>query len=269
MKLFKDWKVFALCFAMVVVSELIGSQPVKMGKLSFTLLPMLYALVIGLVLAKVRVIDRQMMVTASPYITISVMYLTAKMGSTIGPNLNQLFNAGPALIGQAIGKLILFIFVSIPVGVWVFKMGRALVGCGFSMSRENAIAIIGSIYGLDSPEGQGIMGGYITGTLLGTIFCGLLASIVCGLGIFTPQALAIGAGVGSASMMSAILGATVQAFPELANELQTLTAGAQIVGGVTGMYITLFVSLPLANLLYKVLKKEPAITKPAGKEVAR
>ena len=72
-KYFKDWKVFALCFGMVVVSELIGSKPVKLGPVSFTLLPMLYALLLGIVLFKVKVIDQESMKTASPYITISVM----------------------------------------------------------------------------------------------------------------------------------------------------------------------------------------------------
>ena len=42
----KDWKVHALCLAMVLASELIGKFPVKLGALSFTLLPMLYALII-------------------------------------------------------------------------------------------------------------------------------------------------------------------------------------------------------------------------------
>ena len=71
-------------------------------------------------------------------------------------------------------------------------MGRQAVGCGFSTSREDAIAIIGNMYGLDSPEGQGVMSGYITGTLLGTIFNGLMASLFCSLGFFHPYSLAIG-----------------------------------------------------------------------------
>lgn len=258
MKYLKDWKVFAFCFAMVVVSELIGAKAFKLGKIGFTLLPMLYALVIGIILFKAKLINREMMITASPYITISVMLLTAKMGSTIGPNLSQLLGVGPALLGQGLIKKFLFIFLSVPVGVLAFKMGRQTVGCGFSTNREDAIAIVGNIYGLDSPEGQGVMGGYITGTLFGTIFMGLLASFCCSIGIFSPQALAMGAGIGSASMMSAALAATVEAFPEMASEIQALTAGAQIVGSITGMYMTLFVALPLTNFLYKKMKKEPA-----------
>lgn len=73
------------------------------------------------------------------------------------------------------------------------------------------------MYGLDSPEGQGVMGGYITGTLLGTIFNGLMASLFCSLGFFHPYSLAIGAAVGSSSMMAACMGAIVEAYPQYAD----------------------------------------------------
>ena len=86
------------------------------------------------------------MATASPYITISVMYLTAKMASSIGPNLEAVLNAGPALILQEFGNLGT-IFLALPIAVCVFKMGRAAVGASFSTSREGSIAIVGNLYG--------------------------------------------------------------------------------------------------------------------------
>ena len=104
MKYLKDWKVHAFCFGMVLVSELIGSKPFKFGPVGFTLLPMLYALIIGIILAKMKLITMEMMTTAVPYITISVMYLTAKMSSTVGPNLETVFSAGPALLVTAVTK---------------------------------------------------------------------------------------------------------------------------------------------------------------------
>lgn len=83
-----------------IVSELIGKHSFSFGPVGFTLFPMLYALIIGIILAQFKLIDREMMTTASPYITISVMYLTAKMASSIGPNLEAVLNAGPALIDR-------------------------------------------------------------------------------------------------------------------------------------------------------------------------
>ena len=72
------------------------------------------------------------------------MFLTAKMGSNIGPNLATIVKAGPALLLQELGNLGT-IFLALPVAVLVFKMGRTAVGCSFSISREGSLAIIGDI----------------------------------------------------------------------------------------------------------------------------
>lgn len=267
-KLMGDWRVHLLCLALVLVAEGIGSRAFKFGPLGFTLLPMLYALVIGIGLAQFKLIRRETMETASPYIGICVMFLTAKMGSTIGPNLGEVFRAGPALLLQELGNLGT-IFFSLPVAVWVFRMGRAAVGCCFSISREGSLAIVGDLYGLDSPEGQGVMGGYITGTLLGTVFNGLMASLCCAAGLFHPFALAMAAGTGSASMMSAALGPVVEAFPQMADQLQAYAATSQVLTGVDGMYMSLFVALPLTNWLYRVFSGRRAAAPGAQVAVER
>lgn len=252
---FKDWKVHLLCLIMVVIADGIGSIPVGAGIIKFTLLPMLYALVIGIILAAAKVIKRDMMEMASPYIGISVMFLTVRMSSTIGPNLKEVLRAGLPLLLQELGNLGT-LFFALPVGVLVFKMGREAVGCAFSTSREGALAIVGDIYGLDSPEGRGVMGAYITGTLLGAIFNSILASILCATGIFHPYALGMAAGTGSASMMAAALGPVVEAFPDMAEQISAYAATSQVLTGVDGMYMSLFVALPLTNFLYRKLKKE-------------
>ncbi len=267
---FKDWRVHAFCFAMVVAAELMGNYKVNLGILSFTLLPMLYALVMGVILAVTKVTTKEMMNTASPYIGISVCFLTAKMGSTIGPNLSAVLKAGPALILQEFGNLGT-IFLALPVAVLVFKMGRQAVGASFSISREGSLAIIGDLYGLDSEEGQGVMGAYITGTLLGTIFNGLLASFCVGIGLFHPYSLAMAAGTGSASMMTAALGPIVEAYksnPDMVSKIQTYAASSQVLTGLDGLYMSLFMGIPMTNWLYKKLKREknqPAQTKAESK----
>ncbi len=252
---FKDWKVHALCLALVLVSEAIGIFRVPLGILSFTLLPMLYALIFGIILAVAKVVKPDMMTTASPYIGISVMYLTAKMGASIGPNLDAVMKAGPALILQEFGNLFT-IFLSLPVAVLVFKMGRQAVGACFSISREGSLAIIGNVYGLDSAEGQGVMGAYITGTLLGTIFNGVMASLCVASGLFHPFALGMAAGTGSASMMSAALGPVVEAYPELADQISAYAASSQVLTSVDGLYMSLFVALPVTNWMYRKFKGE-------------
>jgi len=47
---------------------------------------------------------------------------------------------------------------------------RETIGAAHSIAREPNVALIGDIYGLDTPEGQGVMGVYICGTVFGTIF---------------------------------------------------------------------------------------------------
>lgn len=78
---FKDWKVHVLCLILTLRAEFIGIKKFSFGPISFSLLPMLYALVFGALLAVFKLVDRETMETASPYIGISVMLLIAKMGA--------------------------------------------------------------------------------------------------------------------------------------------------------------------------------------------
>lgn len=82
-----DWRIHALAFVLTVIAEFIGTKKFSFGPLSFSLFPMLYVLILGAILGIVKLIPQKMMTEASPYIGISVMMLTAKIASTIGPNL--------------------------------------------------------------------------------------------------------------------------------------------------------------------------------------
>lgn len=258
--LFKDWKVHAFCLGILLVSELIGQRAITIrlantteGGLTFSLFPMLYCIVIGIILCSNKVISKEMMDTASPYIGISCMMLIVKMSSSIGPAWREIVKAGPALILQEFGNLGT-ILLSLPVAVLVFGMGRAAVGATFSISREPSLAIIADRYGLDSPEGTGIMGAYIAGTVLGTVFNGIMASVIVGMGIFHPIALAMASGTGSTSMMAAALAPVTAAYPEMAETLSAYAATSQTLSTADGLYMSLLIGIPLTNWLYKKLK---------------
>ena len=250
----KDWKVHALCGVMVLAAEFIGKHAVYLGPISFTLFPMLYTIIMGILLALFKFIPRSMMETASPYITISVLMLGARSAATIGPNLGLIFTSGAALILQEFGNLGT-IFFSIPVGVLIFNMGRSVVGAGFSISREGSIIVIGDMYGLDSDEGLGVMGGYITGTIFGTIICGVCSSLLANTGWFHPYALAMACGTGSASMMSANVAPLLDMWPELADEIYALAYSSNVLSGMDGLYMNLLLAIPLSNFMYKFLWK--------------
>ncbi len=249
-----DWKIHVLCFALSLAAEFIGTQKFNLGFMSFSLFPMLYVLIFGMILGAAKFIPLETQEASSKYIGICVMLLTAKVGATIGPNLSKILAAGPALILQEFGNLATAIF-AMPFAIFVFKMGRACVGSAHSISRETSIAIIGAKYGLDSEEGVGVMGAYIVGTVLGTLFYGILCSTLCSLNIFSPQALAMACGTGSASMMSASLAAVVEAYPELAAECQAYAASSQLLSSVDGLYMSLFLALPMTEWMYKVFTK--------------
>ncbi|MBR4875874.1 MAG: DUF3100 domain-containing protein [Clostridia bacterium] len=250
----KDWKVHLLCGVMVIAAELIGKRAFNLGPLSFTLFPMLYTIIFGILLAVFKLIPKTMMVEASPYITISVLMLGARSAATIGPNLKLIFESGAALVLQELGNLGT-VFFAIPVAVLIFGMGRAAVGAGFSISREGSLMVIGNMYGLDSDEGLGVMGGYITGTLFGTIICGLMSSALASTGWFHPYALAMACGTGSASMMSANVAPLMEMWPNMADEIYTLAYASNTLSGIDGLYMNLLLAIPLSNLLYKVCWK--------------
>ena len=84
---------------------------------------------------------------------------------------------------------------------------------------------------------------------------GILCSLLCSTGLFSPQALAMACGTGSASMMSASLGAVVEAYPTMAEELQALAASSQLLSSVDGLYMTLFIALPMTEWMYKMFTK--------------
>ena len=248
-----------LCFVIMVIAELIGTIKITMngargGGISFSLIPMLFAILIGIILGGAKKIKKETMITASPYISICVMFLIVKLSCSIGPSWSKIVAAGPALILQEFGNLGTIIF-SMPLAVLVFRMGRASIGAAFSISREPSIAIVAERYGLDGPEGSGVMGAYVTGTVLGTVFYGILASIFVGLKWFHPYSLAMAAGMGSASMLTAAMAPLVEAFPDLAEDIQAFAVTSNTLTNADGLYMSLLIGLPLTEWLYKVFSK--------------
>ena len=254
----KDWKVHVLAAVIVIIAELIGTIKITLASgasaLSFSLIPMLFAILIGIILAVMKKIDRKTMETASPYISISVFFLIAKCACSIGPSWDTIVHAGAALIFQEFGNLGT-ILLAMPVAMLIFKMGRVAVGACFSISREPSIAIVADKYGLDSPEGTGVMGAYVTGTILGTVFYGILVSIFSGIGCFSPEAMAMAAGTGSASMMAASLAPLVEAFPEKADTLQAFATMSNTLSNADGLYMSLLIGIPWTEHLYRLFSK--------------
>lgn len=250
MDLIKNWKLHLLALIVVIVAESIGMH--RFGLV--VLLPLLYALVLGGILSfpKFGILKFSEMDRAAKFMPIAMLVLLTKIGLGIGPNLEMLLNSGWALIMQEFGHFFGTLIFGLPVAL-LLGMKREAIGACYSIDREPNVAIIGEKYGLDSPEGRGVMGMYICGTVFGALWISILAGAVAGLDIFHPHSLAMGAGIGSASMMAAGTGSIIAAYPEAAETVGAYAAAANLMTSVLGIYFALFISLPVTVKIYELV----------------
>lgn len=254
-------QVFAWALVISALSEWMGPLSLELGVGKVVLLPMIWALLIGLTLGlmngrlpgPLRVSLRNQHLAAA--ILSSALFLfIAKLGLLVGGSLPRLAEAGWALALQEFGNLIGCILLGMPVAL-LLGIKREAIGATFSIGREPGLAIIGERFGMDSPEGRGVLAEYITGTLVGAIFISIFAGFVTSLNIFHPLALAMGAGVGSGSMTAAAVGAiAAQQTPEMADSVATFAAASNLIATTVGTYLTLFISLPLAVHAYRIME---------------
>ena len=172
---------------------------------------------------------------------IAVLIFVAKLGLLVGASLPKLATAGWALMFQELGHFFGTMTLGLPIAL-LLGIKREAIGATFSIGREPNIAIVAGKYGMQSPEGRGVLAEYITGTVLGAIFIALLASLATSRGIFDPIALAMGAGVGSGSMMAAASGAiAAMQTPEVAKDVIAFAAASNLMTTIVGLYFTLYV----------------------------
>lgn len=243
-----------------IIAEAIGVIAVPIGIGTILLLPLLYAFILGLLLNPNVIrkagtwLGQREVRAASPMIVIAIMPFIAKFGTIIGPSMQQLIDAGPALILQELGNLGTIV-LALPVAVLLLGMGREAIGATFSVAREPNIAIIADKYGLKSPEGAGVMGVYVIGTLFGTFIFAILASLLSTSGWFSIEALAMACGIGSGSMMAACSGALAHAVPEMEDQILALAGASNVLTYATGMYLCIFVALPVTEKLYDLMTR--------------
>lgn len=268
----KNKKLHLLVIGIVVISEFIGKREFALGAGFIILLPMLYAMVIGVLITPkfLNIAKEKEMDDAGSLIGLTLMLLMAKYGTNIGPTLPAVLKSGPALILQEFGNLGT-VLLGVPIGV-MLGLKREVIGGAHSIAREGSIALIGERFGLDSEEGRGVLGVYIVGTVFGTPFIGMLASFLAAYTPLHPYALAMASGVGSASMMTAGVGTLTAAFPAMEEMITAFGASSNMLSGLDGLYMSIFLALPLAEFLYKKTYKlkygelPPIVTKEELKE---
>lgn len=257
-------KLYFWAALVLLIAELIGSVSIPLGPGKVVLLPMIWALLLGAAigLASTRLpqglsVSRSAQVRSAAILQYALLIFIAKLGLVVGGSLPTVIAAGWALAFQELGHFVGTILLGLPVAL-LLGIKREAIGATFSVGREPSLAIIGERYGMDSPEGRGVLAEYLTGTLIGAVFMAIVAGFIASLNIFHPYSLAMGAGIGSGSIMAAAAGAVAaQQTPEVAKEVMALAAAANLITTTLGTYFTLFISLPLAVWGYQVL--EPRI----------
>lgn len=258
------WWLLAVVLAITALAEWIGPMKIPLGSAGIVILPMLVALLATTVLAAWHarmpaplalgpVLQRQ----AGKLLNVALLLFIVKLGLMAGYSMPVLREVGWALAFQEVGHAFGTMVMALPLAL-LLGIKRETVGATFSIGRETGMVIIGQRYGMQSPEGRGVLAEYITGTVLGAVYITLLASFVASLGIFDPRSLAMGAGIGSGSLMAAALGVITAGHPpEVARELTAIAGAANLIAGVVGFYVAVFVTLPLCNWLYG--KLEPVL----------
>lgn len=252
------WPLLAVVLVLVIVSELIGIIKISLGPGTVVLLPMLFAVIMGMLITPSilgkriavlrKLINDDTMELAGVGVMIALIPLGVRYGTLVGPNIMKVLEAGPALILQELGNLFTPL-LAIPLAL-ILGLKREAVGAAVSICREPTLGVIGEKYGMDSPEGNGVLGTYMVGTVFGTIFFGFLGSLAINTGLH-PYALAMATGVGSGSMMAAGSAALAATVPEaIKDTVLAYAATSNMLTGITGIYSVIFIALPFTNWYY-------------------
>lgn len=254
------WRLHLVVLVLACLAEVIGIIQIDIGIGMLVLLPLLYAFFFSLlfnlniVSGLGSVVGKQGAAIAPRWILICMMPFMAKFAIGIGPQIGDIIAAGPALILQELGN-VATLLIAMPVAVLLFNMGRETIGATHSIAREPNIALVADRYGLKSSEGIGVMGVYVMGTVFGGVYFSLVAGLFASWEVFDIRSLAMACGVGSGSMMGACSTALAETVPDAASEISAFAATSNLLTYGTGLFVSAFIALPLAERLFTVLAK--------------
>jgi MFS family permease len=260
----------ALALVIAIAVQLIGQAKIDIGIGAIVIFPMVWGLILGLLVSiqKFKPLGLDLQRVAAALVGVAVLLLVARLAFNIGPSLPSLIKAGPALLLQEVGHLLGTIALALPLAV-LLRMGKATVGATFSLDREPSFAMVSEKYGPDSDQYRGVLAMYVFGTLFGAVFITLLTSLVANWKIFDPLALAMGAGVGSGSMMAASSASIIAAYPGDQEAILGMAAVSNLITTILGVYVGIYIALPLADRFYRALtrkqvSREAAAVAPGG-----
>ena len=250
----------AMWFAMIAISTAvcavaitIGTHKFHLGPAAIVLMPILWTVLIGgfLGVQRWKPIGGRARAVSTHLMDVSIVFFLAGLGTQIGPSLTKFTGLGPAILLQEVGHVVGTVILALPVAV-ALGMGRSAIGATWSIDRESYLAFAIQRFGVRSPEYRGVFAVWVLGSVFGAVFISLLAGLLGGLDFFDPRALALGLGLGSASMMLGGVGALSILYPEMAGEIMALAALSNLVTNIVGFYAGVFIALPMCQKLYKM-----------------
>ena len=249
-KLKAEYRIYLVAVAIVIIAELIGTHKLNLGFAMIVFVPMIFAIAIAIILSKdlLGFIKEKEAKVASSLVMVAITPFMAKAGIMAGANLPKLVSVGPALAFQEIGH-VGTVLLALPVAI-MLGIKREAIGATSSTCRDKDYGLIVHLYGADSPEARGTLSVYIIGSLVGTLYMSFLASIVAGLSIFHPLALAMACGIGAGIMMAAASSTLAAIYPAYADQILMLASASDMLSAIIGIYFTLIFSLPVTRKLY-------------------
>ena len=116
----KDFRLHLIVLVLIVIEEKIGNISFKVGVGTIVLLPMMYALLMGVATAPrfTKISTEKNVKTASSLLGVTLMLLMARYGTLVGPSLPKILAASPALILQEFGNLGTIV-IGVPLAVFL------------------------------------------------------------------------------------------------------------------------------------------------------
>ena len=249
-----EYKLYVLAFIFILIADSIGRISILMKIGTFILFPIFYSLILGMLSGPecFKIINSTQVKAASKLVIVCICPFIVKLGVNAGANIQTVLSAGPALLLQEIGNLGT-IFFAMPVAI-LLGLKREAIGATHSINRESNLALATDVFGSDSPETRGSLSVYIVGGMIGTIYFGILASVVAHTGLFHPFALALASGVGAGIMMASATASLSIIYPTMAAQISALASASETLSGITGIYVAIFVGIPLTKKIYEFLE---------------
>lgn len=249
----KEKKILIISLLIVVIADFIGMKKIPVGKGNIILFPIFYALFLGILLGPdaLKVFQKEECKRASKLVIVAICPFIAKLGINAGSNLPTVLSAGPALILQEFGNLGT-IFLTLPIAL-LLGLKEEAIGATHSINRETNLALIMDTFGPESPEARGSLSIYIVGGMIGTIYFSIMTSFIASWNIFHPYALGMSCGVGAGILMASGVATLTEIYPQFANEISALASASETLSGIDGIYVAIFIGIPLTQYLYKKL----------------